>query len=89
MTRTDRDTGEFKPKKQTKLIRKVKQKVTTYLAKNESGEDREIVETEFELYSAHEAARDVLKYRGKLVDKTDVNFTGSFQVNWDEPTDDD
>ena len=56
----------------TKLIKKVKQKVTTYLAKDSSGEDREIIETEVELYSAHDALRDILKYRGKLIDRSEV-----------------
>jgi hypothetical protein len=50
----------------TKLIKKVKQKTTTYLAKKESEEDREVTELEIELYNAHEAAKDILKLHGKL-----------------------
>jgi phage terminase small subunit len=46
------EDGTVNPK--TKLIKKIKQKVTTIIAKKESDEDREIVETEIELYSAHE-----------------------------------
>ena len=67
------ESGERHVKPQTKLIRKVKQKVTTIMPRNESGEEREIVDTELELYSAHEALRDILKYRGKLVDKTEIS----------------
>ena len=56
----------------TKLIKKIKQKVTTIMPRNEQGEEREIVETELELYNAHEAQRDILKYRGKLIDRSEV-----------------
>ena len=55
----------------TKLIKKVKQKTTTYLAKSESQEDREVTELEIELYNAHEAARDILKVHGQLGDKSE------------------
>lgn len=61
---------------QTKLIKKIKQKVTTYMAKNESQEDRETIETEIELYSAHEALRDLAKYHGMFVDRTDITSGG-------------
>lgn len=73
LTEVDQETGKLRPKKNTKLIRKIKQKVTIITPSNGQGEDKEIVDTEFELYSAHEAARDILKYRGKLVDKTEVS----------------
>jgi hypothetical protein len=68
--------GQMIVNPQTKLIRKIKQKVTTVLAKSESDEDREIIETELELYSAHEAAKDILKYHGKLIDRTDLTTDG-------------
>jgi phage terminase small subunit len=58
----------------TKLIKKIKQKTTTYLAKQEDGEDREIIETELELYSSQEALNTLAKYHGLLVDRT--NITG-------------
>jgi len=53
----------------TKLIKKVKQKTTTYIAKKESEEDREVTELEIELYNAHDAARDILKIHGKMGEK--------------------
>ena len=67
------ESGKCTINPKTKLIKKIKQKVTTYLAKNEDGEDREIIETELELHDAHDALRDILKYRGKLIDKTEVS----------------
>jgi hypothetical protein len=60
----------------TKLIRKVKQKVTTFLAKKQSDEDREIVETEIELYSALEALQLLGKYHGLFVDRTELTGAG-------------
>lgn len=60
----------------TKLIKKVKQKTTTYLAKKESEEDREITEMEVELYDALGAIRDVLKVHGKFTDRVDVTSGG-------------
>jgi hypothetical protein len=60
------DMAKAKEAGLTKLIKKVKQKTTTHIAKSESDEDREVVELEIELYNAHEAARDILKLHGKL-----------------------
>jgi primosomal protein N' len=60
------DMKKAKEKGLTKLIKKVKQKTTTHLAKSESDEDREVHEIEIELYNAHEAQRDILKLHGKL-----------------------
>ena len=56
----------------TKLIKKIKQKATTFLSKTEDGEDREVIETEIELYSAHEALRDIGKVHKMFTDKTEV-----------------
>jgi hypothetical protein len=56
----------------TKLIKRVKQKTTTFIAKKESEEDREVTELEVELYDALGAIRDVLKVHGKFVDKMEV-----------------
>jgi phage terminase small subunit len=58
----------------TKLIHKIRQKVTTFLGKRKDDEDREVVETEIELYSAHDALRDLGRVRAIFVDKTE--FTG-------------
>ena len=68
--------GEINPK--TKLIKKIKQKITTILGKSESAEDREIVETEIELYSAHDALRDIGKMYAAFTDKTEnsLNVNG-------------
>jgi phage terminase small subunit len=63
------DNGKAIP--QTKLIKKIKQKVTTRLAKDESGEDSETIETELELYSAHDALRDIGKMFAMFTDRTD------------------
>jgi len=60
----------------TKLIKKIKQKVTTYLAKSESQEDREIVETDIELYSAQEALNTIAKLNGMITDKVDLTSKG-------------
>jgi phage terminase small subunit len=68
--------GENGKNPNTKLIKKIKQKVTTYLAKNESQEDREIVETEIELYSAQEALNTIAKLNGMIVEKMDVTSKG-------------
>lgn len=59
-------------KPQTKLIKKIRQKVTIYLAKREDEEDREVIETELELYSAHDALRDLGKVHALFTDKVKV-----------------
>lgn len=59
--------GKVLPKPETRVIRKLKQRVTTVIGKGDS-EDREIVETEIELYDAQAAARDILKLHGKFSD---------------------
>jgi phage terminase small subunit len=65
--------GSVNPK--TKLIHKIKQKVTTYLEKSESDEDREVIETELELYSAHDGYKDMAKYHGLLIDRQELTVT--------------
>ena len=74
MTRDDKDNLIVKPK--TKLIKKIKQKVTTVIAKKESDEDREIVETEIELYSAFDAQVQLGKYHKLFTDGLDVTSGG-------------
>lgn len=56
----------------TKLIRKVKQKTTTFIAKKESDEDREVHEIEIELYDAQTAIDKILRVAGRYVDRTEV-----------------
>jgi len=60
----------------TKLIKKIRQKVTTSLSKNNDGEDREIIETEIELYSRHEALRDMGKHYKMFTDKVEQENSG-------------
>jgi phage terminase small subunit len=72
----DPETGGMIVNPATKLIKKIKQKTTIFIAKEESKEDRQVTETEFELYSRHDANRDILKYRGKLIDKQEITGEG-------------
>jgi phage terminase small subunit len=60
----------------TKLIKKVKQKTTTFIAKKESEEDREVTELEVELYDAQAAIDKILRVHGKYNDKVDVTSAG-------------
>jgi phage terminase small subunit len=70
------EEGKLIVKPETKLIKKIKQKVTTHIAKNESDEDREVVETEIELYSAQEALNTIAKLNGMITDKVDMTSKG-------------
>ena len=63
-------------RKNTRLIKKVKQKTTTFIAKKESDEDREIHEIEIELYDAQAAIDKMLRVAGKYNDKVDVTSAG-------------
>jgi phage terminase small subunit len=66
------ENGERVVNPNTKLIRKIKQKVTTYLGKTEDAEDREIIETEIELYNAQDALVQLGKYHKLFVDRTET-----------------
>ena len=68
----ENENGERIVNPHTKLIKKIKQKVTTIMPRNEQGEEREIVENELELYSAQDALRDIGKYHALFVDKHEV-----------------
>jgi phage terminase small subunit len=72
LTLKDPVTGEITVNPKTKLIKKIKQKVTTFLGKNESAEDREVIETEIELYSAVEAMGLLGKNKRLFIDRTEV-----------------
>jgi phage terminase small subunit len=72
--------GEIVVNPKTKLIKKIKQKVTTYLAKNESQEDREVIETELELYSAQEALQLLGKYHALFIDRTELTGIGGDKI---------
>lgn len=69
---TKDENGQLVVKPQAKLIKKIKQKVTTILGKTESADDKEIVETELELYSALEALTTLGKYHKLFVDRTEI-----------------
>jgi phage terminase small subunit len=69
------ETGELVINPNTKLIKKIKQKVTTFIAKKESDEDREVCETEIELYSAFDADALLGKYHKLFNDR--VEHTGA------------
>jgi phage terminase small subunit len=60
-------------RKNTRLIKKIKQKTTTFIAKSESDEDREFHEIEFELYDAQAAIDKILRVAGKYKDSVDLN----------------
>jgi hypothetical protein len=63
-------------RKNTRLIKKIKQKTTTFIAKKESDEDREIHEIEIELYDAQAAIDKILRVAGKYKDSFDVTSGG-------------
>ena len=67
-------------RKNTRVIKKIKQKTTTFIAKNESDEDREVHETEIELYDAQAAIDKVLRVAGKYKDNVGVNLQAVIQV---------
>jgi hypothetical protein len=60
----------------TRLIKRVKQKTTIFQAKSESQEDREVTETEIELYDSQSALINILKIHGKFVDRQDITSGG-------------
>lgn len=72
------DLRTAREKGMTKLLKKIKQRTITHIGKLENEGDTEITEIEFEMYSAHEALRDILKIGGKLKDAEvtiNVNLT--------------
>ena len=62
------DMQAAQEKGMTRLIKKVKQKTTTYLAKSKSGEDREVTELEIELYPADAAIERAMRVHGLFKD---------------------
>ena len=53
---------------EAKNIRKIKQKVTTIIGKKETDDDKEIVETEIEMYDRKDALKTILQHHGQLKD---------------------
>ena len=81
---TEDKNGNKIVKPQAKLIKKIKQKVTTILAKNASSDDKEIVETELELYSALEAMTTLGKYHKLFVDRTEITGKDGAPISVDD-----
>ena len=79
-------SGNVIRKPETKLIKKLKQKVTTIIGKAEDGEDREIIETEIELYDAQAAKVHLGKHLKLFTDQVDVTSKGEKIGNDDTDT---
>lgn len=67
------DLSELHRLGKTRLIKKIRQKTVTKLAKSEDDEDVEIHDTEIEFYPADSALRDILKIHGKYKDDVNLN----------------
>lgn len=67
------DLAELHRLGKTRLIKKIRQKTVTKLAKSEDDEDVEIHDTEIEFYPADSALRDILKIHGKYKDDVNLN----------------
>jgi len=65
------EQGNRIPNPKNKLIKRIKQKVTTITGKGD--EEREIIETDLELYSAQEALNTLAKHHALLVDRTELS----------------
>lgn len=63
---------EAKEAGKTHLIKKVKQKTTTFLAKSESDEDREVHEIEIELHDPQAAIDKLLKVNGAYINRLEL-----------------
>ena len=70
------DIRQAKEKGLTRLLKKIKQKTITHIGKKDDDDDTEITEIEFEMYSAHEAQRDILKVNGRFTDRVDLTSGG-------------
>ena len=70
MHRDENDNLVINPK--TKLIKRIKQKVTTIMPRNETGDEKEIIETEIELYSALEALTTLGKHHKLFTERTEL-----------------
>lgn len=71
---TEDDQGNKIVNPHMKLVKKIKQKTTTMLGKN--GDDKEIIETELELYSALDALEKLGKVHALFTEKTEVTGAG-------------
>ena len=84
------DEGNFRVNPHTKLIKKIKQKVTTIMPRTEDGEEKEIVETDLELYSALDALALLGRHHKLFTDKTEITGKdgGAVLVKWDDENND-
>ena len=67
------DLQEAKARGLTRLIKKVKQKTTIFMAKRESEEDREVHELEIELYDAQAAAEKIGRHLKLFTDQVELS----------------
>ena len=72
----DIDLKDAKARGLTKLIKRIKQKTTIFLAKGESGEDREVHDLEIELYDAQAAAEKIGRHLDLFPNKLDLTSKG-------------
>lgn len=71
----------------SKLIRRVRQRIT-YIDGGENNNDQKIEEVDIEMYSAHDALRDLGKHYALFIDKSEQASIGLIQVVYgDETTD--
>ena len=78
----DGPDGEKIVNPHTKLIKKFKQKVTTILSKTEDGEDREIIESEVELYPADDSLVDMGRHHAVFTDKKEITGADGGPLTW-------
>jgi phage terminase small subunit len=70
----ENEDGTYQKKKSTRLIKKIKQKVTTIQGGGDDG--REIIETEIELHDPLSAIDKILRVAGKYKDSLDLTTKG-------------
>lgn len=78
------DLQGAKDKGITHLIKKFRQRTTTYLSKSDSTEDREITETEIELHDPQAALIHLGRHLKLFSDKLDVDVKGSINHTFEE-----
>ena len=66
---------EAKEKGKTKLLKKVRQKTTIFSGRNEE-DDREVHDLDIEMYSRHEALRDLAKLHSLFIERKDITSGG-------------
>jgi len=83
LLKTDAD-GNKVVNPNTKLIKKIKQKVTTIMPRTQDGEEKEIIETDLELYSALDALALLGRHHKLFTDKTEITGAdgGKVQIEY-------